>query len=85
VMVLSVDFPQELIFRSAKPVLVPTPSEQRRGTFANVVFPTGIDRRLDINEPDRYDVYYGVNDFRIGVAKLLVPPTIPLEGNAHST
>lgn len=83
VMVLSVDFPQELIFRSAKPVLVPKPSDERRGTFANVVFPTGIDRRLDINEPDRYDVYYGMNDFRIGVARLLVPPTIPLEDNAH--
>jgi predicted GH43/DUF377 family glycosyl hydrolase len=76
VMVLSVDFPQELIYRSPEPVLVPTPSEGRRGTFANVVFPTGIDRRTDIDEPDRYDVYFGVNDFRIGVARLEVPVSI---------
>jgi predicted GH43/DUF377 family glycosyl hydrolase len=75
-MVLSVDFPQELIYRSPEPVLVPTPSEGRRGTFANVVFPTGIDRRTDIDEPDRYDVYFGVNDFRIGVARLEVPVSI---------
>jgi predicted GH43/DUF377 family glycosyl hydrolase len=76
VMILSVDYPQELIYRSPEPVLVPTPSEGRRGTFANVVFPTGIDVRNDINQPDRYDVYFGVNDFRIGVARLDVPATI---------
>jgi len=76
VMILSVDFPQELIYRSPEPVLVPTPSDARRGTFANVVFPTGIDRRTDIDQPDRYDVYFGVNDFRIGVARLDVPAGI---------
>jgi len=77
VMMLSKEHPQKLLYRSTKPVLVPQPSTQRRGTFANVVFPTGIDRRVDIDEPHRYDVYYGLNDFRIGVARLDVPPNLP--------
>jgi predicted GH43/DUF377 family glycosyl hydrolase len=77
VMILSKEHPQKLLYRSTKPVLVPKPSTQRRGTFANVVFPTGIDRRLDIDKPHRYDVYYGLNDFRIGVARLDVPPNLP--------
>ena len=43
------------------------------GTIANVVFPTGIDRRDDLGSPDRFDVYYGMADNRIGVARLDVP------------
>lgn len=82
VMVLDKEHPQELRYRSTHPVLVPEPSEKRRGTFANVVFPTGIDRRDDIGQPERFDVYYGLNDFRIGVARLDVPSEIPLTGEA---
>ena len=55
----------------------PVPSDGPRGTPSNVVFPTGIDRRTDIGEPHRYDVYYGINDFRIGVARMDVPESIP--------
>lgn len=77
VMVLSPDHPQELLYRSHEPVLVPEPSNERRGTPSDVVFPTGIDRRTDIGQPHRYDVYYGIDDFRIGVARLDVPETIP--------
>jgi predicted GH43/DUF377 family glycosyl hydrolase len=77
VMMLSKEYPQILIYRSMKPVLVPRPSTGPRGTPSNVVFPTGIDRRTDIDKPHRYDVYYGLNDFRIGVARLDVPPNIP--------
>lgn len=80
VMVLSTEYPQELLYRSHRPVLVPPPSDDEpRGTPSNVVFPTGIDRRTDIGEPHRYDVYYGVNDFRIGVARMDVPEFIPLQ------
>jgi predicted GH43/DUF377 family glycosyl hydrolase len=82
VMVLSKKYPHELLYRSTEPLLVPVPSEQRQGTFANVVFPTGIDRRDDIDQPHRHDVYYGMNDFRIGVARLDVPPVIPFTGVA---
>jgi predicted GH43/DUF377 family glycosyl hydrolase len=73
VMILDEVHPQQIVYRSTDPVLVPAASEERRGTSANVVFPTGIDRRSDIDSPNRYDVYYGMNDFRIGVARLDVP------------
>jgi predicted GH43/DUF377 family glycosyl hydrolase len=82
VMVLSRDHPEELLYRSTHPVLSPQPSMGPRGTPSNVVFPTGIDVRDDIGQPDRLDVYYGINDFRIGVARLDVPPTLPLTGEA---
>ena len=77
VMMMSKEHPQKLVYRSMKPVLVPQPSTGPRGTPSNVVFPTGIDRRTDIDQPHRYDVYYGLNDFRIGVARIDVPPNIP--------
>jgi predicted GH43/DUF377 family glycosyl hydrolase len=82
VMVLSKDDPQQLLYRSSHPVLSPQPSTGPRGTPSNVVFPTGIDVRDDIGQPDRLDVYYGINDFRIAVARLDVPPTLPLTGEA---
>jgi predicted GH43/DUF377 family glycosyl hydrolase len=44
------------------------------------VFPTGIDRRDDLGPPERFDVYYGMADDRIGVARLEVPDLLPLEG-----
>lgn len=72
VMELDDDHPLQIEYRSSDPVLVPHPSSERRGTFANVVFPTGIDRRTDRNQPDVYDVYFGMNDFRIEVARLRV-------------
>jgi len=41
------------------------------------VFPTGIDRRTDLGDPHRVDVYYGIADSSIGVATLRLPPTLP--------
>jgi predicted GH43/DUF377 family glycosyl hydrolase len=82
VMVLSKDHPDELLYRSTHPVLSPRPSMGPRGTPSNVVFPTGIDRRDDIGQPDRLDVYYGINDFRIAVARLDIPETLPHPGVA---
>jgi len=80
VMVLSKEHPQLIRYRSAKPVLTPELPQERHGTVANVVFPTGIDRRDDIGLPERYDVYYGMADFRIGVARLDVPDVLPPGG-----
>jgi predicted GH43/DUF377 family glycosyl hydrolase len=77
VMVLSPQQPQEILYRSAQPVLTPELPQERRGSIANVVFPTGIDRRVDIGSGDRYDVYYGMADSRIGVARLDVPTALP--------
>ncbi len=51
--------------------------QERIGTIANVVFPTGIDRRDDLGAPDCFDVYYGMADNRIGVAHLNVPEEMP--------
>ena len=84
VMVLSKDHPHVIRYRSAEPVLTPMLPEERIGTIANVVFPTGIDRRDDLGSPDRFDVYYGMADDRIGVARLDVPECLPPGGVAHS-
>ena len=82
VMVLSKEHPQVIRYRSAEPVLTPSLSQERHGTVANVVFPTGIDRREDLGLPDRFDVYYGMADNRIGVARLNVPEFFPSEAVA---
>jgi hypothetical protein len=60
-----------------EPVLTPESPQERIGTIANVVFPTAIDRRDDLGMPDRFDVYYGMADNRIGVARLDVPESLP--------
>jgi predicted GH43/DUF377 family glycosyl hydrolase len=82
VMVLSQEHPRVIRYRSAEPVLTAVLPQERSGTIANVVFPTGIDRRDDLGLPDRFDVYYGMADKRIGVARLDVPDFLPPEGVA---
>jgi predicted GH43/DUF377 family glycosyl hydrolase len=81
-MVLSEKHPQDILYRSADPILTPTQPQEKSGTIANVVFPTGIDRRDDIGLPDRFDVYYGMADDRIGVARLDLPTCLPSGGVA---
>ena len=66
-------------YRSADPVLSPELASEREGTVANVVFPTAVDRRTDLGQPDRIDVYYGMADARIGVARLDLPNSLPPE------
>jgi predicted GH43/DUF377 family glycosyl hydrolase len=82
VMVLSAEHPREIRYRSVAPVLIPTLPQERIGTVGDVVFPTGIDRRDDIGLPDRFDVYYGMADNRIGVARLDLPDALPPSGMA---
>jgi predicted GH43/DUF377 family glycosyl hydrolase len=77
VLVLSEEFPQVIRYRSREPVLTPESPQEREGIVANVVFPTAIDRRDDLGSPDRFDVYYGMADNRIGVARLDVPERLP--------
>jgi len=76
------EHPRVIRYRSADPVLTPSLPQECRGTIANVVFPTGIDRRDDLGLPDRIDVYYGMADDRIGVARLDVPGFLPPGGVA---
>ncbi len=83
VMILSADHPQKIRYRSTHPVLAPETPQERTGTISNVVFPTGIDRRDDLGQPDRFDVYYGMADRRIGVARLDLPETLPNDPPQH--
>lgn len=73
VMILSEKNPRQIIYRTPEPILVPELPEETVGTIANVVFPTGTDRRDDIGQPERIDVYYGMADNRIGVARMIIP------------
>lgn len=50
---------------------------ERWGSVPNVIFPTGIGRRDDLGTPDCFDVYYGIADNRIGVARLDVSEHLP--------
>jgi predicted GH43/DUF377 family glycosyl hydrolase len=85
VMVLAKNCPRVIRYRSTEPVLTPVlppvlslaQTQGRRVTTANVVFPTGIDRRDDLGSPHRFDIYYGMADNRIGVARLDVPDVLP--------
>ena len=82
-MMLSKEHPQVVNFRSVKPALEPSMPQEVFGTVQNVVFPTGIDRRDDIGMPDRFDVYYGMADMSIGVARLDLPDILPPQGVAN--
>jgi predicted GH43/DUF377 family glycosyl hydrolase len=82
VLVLSEVAPHIIRYRSREPVLTPELPQERQGIAANVVFPTAIDRRDDLGCPDRFDIYYGMADQRIGVARLDVPERLPLGGLA---
>ena len=83
-MILSKDHPQHIHYRSLDPVLTPQSKHERIGTISNVVFPTGIDQRLDLDMPDRFDIYYGMADSRIGVARLDLPEVLNKEGIADA-
>jgi predicted GH43/DUF377 family glycosyl hydrolase len=76
-LVLSVEHPRFILYRSPEPVLTPELPLERQGIVTNVVFPTGIDRRDDLGSPLRFDVYYGMADDRIGVARLDMPDFLP--------
>ena len=84
VLILSKEAPHVIRYRSAEPVLKPEMRLEREGVVANVVFPTAVDRRDDLGMPDRIDVYYGMADARIGVAKLMVPEILPGEARADA-
>ena len=62
-------------YRSTTPILLPEVEEEKNGTVNNVVFPTGIDKRTE----DIYDIYYGMADRYIGVARMWLPDTLHFE------
>lgn len=78
-MILDQDNPDKILYRSPHPVLSPELPQEKEGIIDDVVFPTGVDRRDDIGQPHRIDVYYGMADDRIGVARLDMPESLPTE------
>ena len=84
IMMLSKEHPQHIHYRSVEPVLKPKLKHERQGAISNVVFPTGIDQRNDLGLPDRFDIYYGMADDRIGAARLDLPDVLPKEGVANA-
>lgn len=59
-------------YRTTTPILIPEVGEETTGVVDNVVFPTGIDDRKD----GSYDIYYGMADKYIGVARMWIPHTV---------
>jgi beta-1,2-mannobiose phosphorylase / 1,2-beta-oligomannan phosphorylase len=78
-MVLDSTSGRKILYRSREPVLTPDFAAEREGTVPNVVFPTGLDQRPDAADPEGFDLYYGMADTRIGVARLELPPMLPTE------
>ena len=76
VVVLDAERPERILYRSRHPLLDPR-DEPEAAWPRPFVFPTGIDRRTDLGDPHRVDVYYGIADSSIGVATLRLPPTLP--------
>lgn len=68
-MLLDQKDPRKVLARTAEPLLKPDVAEERIGIVDNVVFPTGIDTAL----PGHVDVYYGMADAAIGVARMKLP------------
>jgi predicted GH43/DUF377 family glycosyl hydrolase len=62
---LSGEDPRHVLYRSSESILEPTAATARVGVVPNVVFPTGVDLRANGD----LDVYYGMADTRIGVAR----------------
>jgi beta-1,2-mannobiose phosphorylase / 1,2-beta-oligomannan phosphorylase len=73
-LVLDVQDPRIVRYRSPQPILQPErPEELDGGVAGGAVFPTAIDDRRD----GRIDIYYGMADSRIGAARLRVPEQLP--------
>jgi beta-1,2-mannobiose phosphorylase / 1,2-beta-oligomannan phosphorylase len=82
VLLLSEERPRHIRYRSTSPVLEPELPAQQTGLVANVVFPTAVDPRPNLEESDCIDVYYGMADSRIGVARTKVPRELPPQASA---
>ncbi|HWP30677.1 MAG TPA: hypothetical protein VNK96_02985 [Fimbriimonadales bacterium] len=78
-LVLDAHDPRIILYRSREPVFEPELEEEKDGFVPNVVFPTAIDQRIDLGQPNRYDVYYGMADTRIGALSLTLPDSLPPE------
>ena len=72
VLVLRAEKERLMQYRSIEPILIPETKEETSGVVNNVVFPTGIDKRAE----GVFDIYYGMADKYIGVARLWMPEAL---------
>jgi predicted GH43/DUF377 family glycosyl hydrolase len=61
--------PRRVLYRSGRSILAPRVQAEHSGVTPHVVFPTGWDVRSD----STIDLYYGMADSRIGVARSCLP------------
>lgn len=66
------------------PVLTPSLPQQRDRIVAHVVFPTVINRRDELVASNRFDIYCGMADNRIEVARPDLPEFLPPGGVADA-
>jgi predicted GH43/DUF377 family glycosyl hydrolase len=61
--------PRRVLYRSGRSLLAPRVRAEHSGVTPHVVFPTG----WDVRSPTTIDLYYGMADSRIGVARTCLP------------
>jgi hypothetical protein len=71
------DFAKRKKIKKLLDELIPGFSVRLGGTTSVDVTKPGIDRRDDFGAPDRFDIYYGMADNRIGAARLNLPENLP--------
>jgi predicted GH43/DUF377 family glycosyl hydrolase len=67
--------PRNVLYRTSDSILAPDVAEERMGIVPNVVFPTG----TDLHPDGTVDVYYGMADSRIGVARTSLAEIVPTQ------
>jgi predicted GH43/DUF377 family glycosyl hydrolase len=77
-LVLAGDDPRQVLGRTPAPVLEPETPAERVGVVPQVVFPTGV----DVRRGDLLDIYYGMADSRIGLARASVAGLLAAAGAA---
>jgi predicted GH43/DUF377 family glycosyl hydrolase len=65
--------PRRVLYRTSESILAPEAPAEQVGTVPNVVFPTATDLRPD----GMLDIYYGMADSRIGVARASLARLLP--------
>ena len=77
VLLLDAREPRRILYRSGRSLLAPRVRAEHSGVTPHVVFPTG----WDVRSPTTIDLYYGMADSRIGVARTGLPQllTAPCE------
>ncbi len=69
VLLLDLDDPGKILYRSPRPVLSPENAYEMTGVVNNVVFPCG----AVVQPDDQVEVYYGMGDRAIGLATTQLP------------